>query len=241
MAIISGIKIFGTGGGGSTTDKYVVPNGMKFAYSALSDFSNLDFSAVRDWDYMFYYCTNLQEIDASGFNLTDETSLAYMFRSCSNLSSIITEGLDTSNIESMSRLFQGCTSLQNLDLSSFETSKVTNISYLFSGCSGLTSVNMSGWDLSNLDTNAGMTYVFYQCSSLTDLNMDGAILPKYSLTNWYLNTCTALTTESLVSIVNALQQLDEGVSKTCTIGSTNLAKLSEEQISIATAKGYTLQ
>ena len=238
MAIISGIKIFGTGGGDSTTDKYVVPNGMKFAYSSLSDFSNLDFSAVRDWDYMFYYCTNLQEIDASGFNLTDETSLAYMFRSCSNLSSIITDGWDTSNIESISRLFQGCTSLQNLDLSSFETSKVTNISYLFSGCSGLTSVNMSGLDLSNLDTNAGMTYVFYQCSSLTDLNMDGVTFPDYNI-NMKLDDCTALTVESLLSILNSLPQL-EGHTRTLFIGTDNKAKLSDEQKAIATNKHWVL-
>lgn len=238
MAIISGIKIIGTGGGGSTTDKYVVPNGMKFAYSALSDFSNLDFSAVRDWDYMFYYCTNLQEIDCRGFNLTDETTLTYMFRSCSNLSSIITDGLDTSNIESVSRLFQGCTSLKSVDLSQWSTSSLTNLAYIFSGCSGLTSVNMSGWDLSRLTTDALMRYAFYGCTSLTELNMDGVTFPDYNI-NMELDNCTALTVESLLSILNSLPQLD-GHTRTLFIGSDNLAKLSDEQKAIATNKGWTL-
>lgn len=237
MAIISGIKIFGTGGG-STTDKYVVPNGMKFAYSALSDFSNLDFSAVRDWDYMFYYCTNLQEIDASGFNLTDETTLTYMFRSCSNLSSIITEGWDTSNIESMSRLFQGCTSLKSVDLSQWSTLSLTNLAYIFSGCSGLTSVNMSGWDLSRLTTDALMTYAFYECTSLTDLNMDGVTFPDYNI-NMRLYDCTALTVESILSILNSLPQL-EGHTRTLFIGADNIAKLSDDQKAIATNKHWVL-
>ena len=70
--------------------------------------------------------------------------------------------------------------------------------------------------------------------------MDGAILPKINLTNWYINNCTALTVDSLVSVLNALQQLDEGTSYTCTIGSDNLAKLSDEQKAIATSKGWTL-
>lgn len=237
MAIISGIKIFGSGGG-SITDKYVVPNGMKFAYSALSDFSNLDFSAVRDWDYMFYYCTNLQEIDCRGFDLSEETTLYQMFRNCTNLSSIITDGWDTSSIENMSRVFQGCTSLKSVDLSQLNTSKLANISYLFSGCSGLTSVNMMGWDLSRLTTESLMRYAFYGCTSLTELNMDGVTFPDYNI-KMGLDTCTALTVESLLSILNSLPQLD-GHTRTLFIGSTNLAKLSDEQKAIATSKGWVL-
>ena len=237
MAIISGIKIFGSGGGSGTT-KFVVPNGMKFAYSAVSDFSNIDFSAVRDWDYMFYNCANLQEIDASGFNLSEETTLMRMFAYCSSLSSIITDGLDTSNIEIMTRLFQGCTSLKNIDLSQWRTSKLKNISYLFSGCSGLTSVDMSGWDLSGAVTDTGMTYAFQQCSSLTDLNFDGVTLPKTNI-DMRLDSCTALTVDSLLSVLNALPQL-EGTSKTCRLGSTNLAKLTDEQKAIATNKHWAL-
>ena len=57
---------------------------------------------------------------------------------------------------------------------------------------------------------------------------------------WDLDTCTALTVDSLVSVLNALQQLDEGTSYTCTIGSDNLAKLSDQQKAIATNKGWTL-
>ena len=237
MAIISGIKIFGTGGG-SITDKYVVPNGMKFAYSALSDFSNLDFSSVRDWDYMFYSCANLQTLDATGFDLSEETTLYQMFRNCTNLSSIITDGWDTSSIENMSRVFQGCTSLKSVDLSQWSTSSLANLAYIFSGCSGLNSVNMSGWDLSRLTTESLMRYAFYECTSLTELDMDGVIFPDYNI-DMRLYDCTALTVESILSILNSLPQL-EGHTRTLFIGSTNIAKLTDEQKAIATNKGWTL-
>ena len=62
---------------------------------------------------------------------------------------------------------------------------------------------------------------------------------QIDLDGWGLNYCNALTVDSLVSVLNALPQLD-GTSYTCTIGSTNLAKLSDTQKAIATAKGWTL-
>ena len=69
--------------------------------------------------------------------------------------------------------------------------------------------------------------------------MTNAILPKMNLTDWDLNYCK-LTVDSLVSVLNALQQLDEGTSYTCTIGSDNLVKLTDEQKAIATNKHWTL-
>ena len=49
-----------------------------------------------------------------------------------------------------------------------------------------------------------------------------------------------LTRESLLNLFNALQQLDEGDTRQCRIGSTLLAKLTAEDIKIATDKGWTL-
>ena len=46
-----------------------------------------------------------------------------------------------------------------------------------------------------------------------------------------------LTVTSLLSLLNALA---DGANKTCKIGTKNLAKLTEEQIAIATNKGWEL-
>ena len=47
-----------------------------------------------------------------------------------------------------------------------------------------------------------------------------------------------LTVDSLVNILNALP--NASASRVCNLGSTNLAKLTPEQIAIATNKGWTL-
>lgn len=111
------------------------------------------------------------------------------------------------------------------------------MSGMFNSCSGLTSLNLSGLNLSKVTS---MRYMFNGCTALTDLNMNGAILPKMNLTDWILYLRTSLTAESLVSVLNALQQLNEGESYTCQLGADNLAKLTDEQKAIATNKGWTL-
>ena len=147
------------------------------------------------------------------------------------------EGLDVSQVTNMSYMFDSCRGLTSIDLSGLDTSKVTNMSYMFDSCDSLTSLNLSGLNLSKVTS---MSYMFNGCYNLTTINMDGAILPKMNLTDWILYLRTKLTAESLVSIINALQQLDEGESYTCQLGADNLAKLTDEQKAIATNKGWTL-
>ena len=69
--------------------------------------------------------------------------------------------------------------------------------------------------------------------------MNGAILPKGDIKFWALDTCKALTADSLVSVISALPQLED-VPYTCAIGSANLVKLSDDQKAIATNKGWIL-
>lgn len=65
-----------------------------------------------------------------------------------------------------------------------------------------------------------------------------------TITNMTNNTRidqSSLTVDSLLSLFNALKDYSiEGGTYTCTIGSTNLAKLTDEQKAIATNKGWTL-
>ena len=51
-------------------------------------------------------------------------------------------------------------------------------------------------------------------------------------------TCTNLTHDSLMSIINGLAVVE--TTQTLTLGSTNLAKLTDEEKAIATEKGWTL-
>lgn len=53
-----------------------------------------------------------------------------------------------------------------------------------------------------------------------------------------LSSCTKLTHDSLMVIINGLQTVTG--SKVLTLGATNLAKLTYEEKAIATSKGWTL-
>ena len=70
---------------------------------------------------------------------------------------------------------------------------------------------------------------------LTDLG--GFKNLSISITSYFLDKCPNLTVESLMNVINNLATVS---GKTLKFGSTNLNKLTAEQIAIATNKGWTL-
>ena len=109
-----------------------------------------------------------------------------------------------------------------------DTSKVTNMTYMFYNCSSLTSIPA-------LDTSkvTNMTYMFYNCSSLTEIHMTGMSV------DFNISASTQFTESALVEILNNLATVTS--TKTLTMGSTNLAKLTDDEKAIATNKGWTLK
>ena len=81
--------------------------------------------------------------------------------------------------------------------------------------------------------------MFNNTPALENLTVDGII----SNNGFNVSTCTKLTHDSLMSIINTLADKTTDTSGTnwvCTLGSTNLAKLSDAEKAIATQKGWTL-
>ncbi len=76
--------------------------------------------------------------------------------------------------------------------------------------------------------------VFAQNYDLENLTIEGVI----GQNGFNVGDAKALTRDSLMSIINALA---DGVSaKTCTLGTANLVKLTDQEKAIATQKGWTL-
>ena len=219
----------------TVSSKVVVPNGIKFSNSSAVNSEDFDVSQVSDMSYMFKSCYNLTSLDLSTWDVSNVTNMYCMFNYCTLLTSLDLSNWNVSNVTNMGGMFASC-GLTSLDLSNWTVSNVTDISAMFKDCDKLISLDISGWNMSNV---TDMRSMFYKCVNLTDLNMTNAILPKNNL-NFALSTCTALTIVSLESVLNALPQLSEGESFTCTIGSDNLAKLTDEQKAIATNKGWVL-
>ena len=74
---------------------------------------------------------------------------------------------------------------------------------------------------------------FSNCQALTTITGN----PNFKV-SLNLSTCTKLTHDSIMVIINGLQTVTE--AQTLTLGTENLAKLTEADKKIATDKGWTL-
>ena len=128
---------------------------------------------------MFAGFAALREIDFTGIDTGNVTSMNEMFSNCSSLTSLDLSSFDTSNVANMSLMFDGCSSLKSLDLSGFDTRNVRYMSRMFAYCSNLKSL-----DLSNFATGKTLflNAMFYGCSSLNTLKVnDTKIIDQYSI------------------------------------------------------------
>lgn len=151
------------------------------------------------------------------------TNMSNMFYNCANLTTI--PQLDTGNVTSMNSMFYNCNSLTTIPL--YNTSKVTNMSQMFWHCSSLQTI--PAYDCTNV-TN--MNNIFASCSSLKSILMTGMKV------SFDISTSTLFERADLVTILNNLATVT--TTKTLKMGSTNLAKLTDEDKAIATNKGWTL-
>ena len=91
--------------------------------------------------------------------------------------------------------------------------------------------------------------MFKYCTKLTTLGgflNYGKALSAYSALNKYvaldLSTCTQLTHDSLMNVINKLYDIASAGYNTqkLVLGSTNLAKLTAEEVAIGTSKGWSI-
>ena len=194
------------------------------------DLSNFDTTKVTNMNSMFYGCSNLTSLNLSNFNTSNVTTMASMFYGCNALTSLDLSNFDTTNVTSMNSMFYDCSNLTSLDVNNFNTTNVTNMSNMFRYCNKLTSLDLSSFDTSNV-TN--MSYMFYNCKALTSLD---------SMQNIPVNLDLSYTILDITSLLDVIDNLlTVTTSKTLTLGSTLLSKLTEEQIAVATNKGWTVE
>ena len=133
---------------------------------------------------------------------------------------------DTENVTDMNKMFYYCSNLTNVPL--FDTKNVTDMSNMFYNCSNLATVPQ--FDTLKV---TDMSAMFSGCSSLEAIHMININA------NLNISDSTKFTREALLEIIGNLKTRTSG-TKTLTMGSTNLAKLTDEDKKIATDKGWTL-
>ena len=187
-------------------------------------------------EYMFALCSALTEIPQ--LDTSKVTNMEEMFVNCSSLTEI--PQLDTSKVTNMSRMFVNCSSLT--EIPQLDTSKVTNMYWLFRSCSSLTSL-----PLLNAESVTAVTQMLHSCKSLATFgglqNLGQAYLTtqatNYGAYKLDLSSCSKLIHDSLMNVINNLYDIATKGVKTqqLVLGSTNIAKLTAEEIAIATNKG----
>ena len=201
-----------------------------------------------DFEDMFSSCYSLQTIPL--LDTSSGTTFSSMFSSCHSLQTIPL--LDTSSGTTFSSMFSSCYSLQTIPL--LDTSLGTSFSYMFGSCYSLQTIPQLNTSLGTdfgfmfstcrslqtipqLNTSSGTTFssMFSNCSTLEFieiLNLSKSI---------GLNNSSKYSRDTLMNgVINNLVDLTGGASQTLTLGSKNLAKLSDEDKSVATNKNWVL-
>lgn len=181
--------------------------------------------ATQSTYYLFYKYsgTNVDEL----INYDDTSNVLkmdWMFNDCNNLTSAPL--LNTAKVTSIRAMFYGCYNLENVPL--YDTSNVKDMNSTFAMCRKLTTIP-------NLDVSKVTTFnsVFSQCSYLKSILMHGMKV------SFDISPSTRFEKSDLVTILNNLAVVT--TTQTLKMGTTNLAKLTDEEKAIATNKGWTLQ
>ena len=176
--------------------------------------------------YIFDKCNSLENVEVKYF-------WTNMFSNCSNLKTAKSTGTASSTGDSV---FQNDTSLETVILFNGTTTIGTKVFY---GCTSLKTVylpsSITTATSSSLTSTSSSYYVFYNCTALEDVQLG----QDWNM-SLRLNVSNNLTVDSMVAMFNSLKDLTGNTAKTLTLGSKNLAKLTDEQKLIATNKNWTL-
>lgn len=200
------------------------------------DFVNVDTSNVTDLTCSFALI-NCEKLDLSKLNFSKVGSFRYAFSDNSQMKELIlpsgmSEGKTIDALGAFSRI--GC---KTLILDFAPSAQAGNMKQMFydAKVKNLQILNISFENVTNTQS------MFYACSSLTTFSGLYRIKESYSLSN-----CTLLSHESALNCIAGLYDLTEGgtvtdyTTKTLDLATNVKAQLTEEEIAVATAKGWNI-
>ena len=184
-----------------------------------ADFPNFYYAGSKSWN-----TSTVAKFKYFQFDSTSNTSIFdNAWYQCTELTEFPL--IDTSNGTSFEQAWDKCSKLASFP--ALNLSKGTKFARAWHDCSSLT-------ELPLLDLSAGtdFTQTWDGCRALVNLGGFGAIKQYIDL-----SYSPNLTVESLMNVINQASTVE---GKIMQFGPTNLAKLSDEQKSVATQKGWTL-
>ena len=170
---------------------YMPYNDLKIRSDApVVDLTALDTTGMKNMKNMLNL-GKVIELDVSGFNTSNVTTMEYMFYGCYSLKKLDLGGFDTKNVKSFSSMFGGCNSLESLNISGWNVKSCTDVSSMFDDCYLLKSININWINTQNIRTLAGM---FSDCQALESLDLSAFV--SKNVTQYYsmFAYCSALKT-----------------------------------------------
>ncbi len=190
---------------------------MQDAFNNTKKLTNIPLYDTSNVTYMrnMLYMSGITQMPM--FNTSKVTNMEGILKHAPNIE--VFPELDTSNVTNMSSAFYNASSLK--EIKKINLGKVTNIDRLLVYCNELTI--LGGFE------NLGQAYSTTQSANYSNYKLD-------------LSSCTKLTHDSLMNVINNLYDIAAKGVKTqqLVLGSSNLAKLTAEEIAIATNKGWTV-
>lgn len=249
--IKKGIDIFGVSGIAETGNAEMLSKiSEDISYRDIRTFlvkinTIIDVSNTPSIANYFQNCRNLTEIPLG--NTSHIANMSYLFHRCASL--IEVPEIDTSNVINMQSIFSDCPSL--ITIPSINTEKVNNMSGAFQYCSGLEIIpELNAQSVTQISNIVSGCRNLEKFGGLTDLGK--AYKQKTANYSYYkldLSSCSKLMYESLMNVINSLYDLNLTYdvanggtlySQSLVLGSTNRTKLTEEEIAIATSKGWNV-
>lgn len=141
--------------------------------------------------------------------------------------------IDFSSLTVADYTFQHC---KTIELPELNFTRITSLKYTFTSCNSLITIDKL---ILNSNGTTSFSSVFNSCNALENIVINGVIGKNGFNVSW----STKLTHDSLMSIINALQDKStdtSGTIWTVTIGATNIAKLTDVELQIAYDKGWVV-
>lgn len=184
---------------------------------------------------ILYYMTKIPDLQGT------PKSLEQLFYDAQNVTEI--GNIDTSKASSFHQTFFNCRALKSVK--QYNTSFASHFSQCWYNCYALTTIPELNFNNAN-----SINRIVYACSSLKDLggflnlgqNYDTTLPVNYSAYTLDLSASSKLTHDSLMNVINKLYDIKTKGCKAqkLTLGVDNKAKLTAEEIAIATNKGWTV-
>lgn len=225
------------------TSKGTSFNNMFSSCSSLTNFSTLNTSNGTNFSSMFYsFGSNLDNPTIPLIDTSKGTNFNSMFMESRKLKTIPL--LDFSSGTSFKQMFTNCLKLE--EIPAIDTSSGTNFSQMFDSCYVLHTIpQLDFGNATNISSVLGSIRGLINFGGFKDL---GKAYPTNISANNYqyslvISQNETLTHDSLMNIINNLYDIaSKGVAtQYVSVGATNFAKLTQAEIDIATAKGWTVR